>query len=138
MGGNPVYNAPADFDFATGIEKVKTSIHVATHFNETSLKSDLAHSGAAFSGGLGRCAALDGTVTIIQPLIAPLYTTRVRSFEILDAMLQFPGRSSYEIVRAYWSERSGAEDFEGWWRKSVHDGLIANSALPPDRGDAEQ
>jgi molybdopterin-containing oxidoreductase family iron-sulfur binding subunit len=34
-------------------------------------------------------------------------------------------------VRAYWSSHSGSSDFEHWWRKSVHDGLIAGSALPP-------
>lgn len=45
-------------------------------------------------------------------------------------MITLPGRTSYEIVRDYWSRKSGAADFEAWWRKSVHDGLVANSALP--------
>src|SRR6185312_3763710 len=79
----------------------------------------------------GDARSLDGTISIIQPLIAPLYGGSRSQLQILDTMLQSPGRSSYEIVRAYWSERSGAKDFETWWRKSVRNGLIDNSPLPP-------
>jgi molybdopterin-containing oxidoreductase family iron-sulfur binding subunit len=50
---------------------------------------------------------------------------------LLDSILNPPGRSSYEIVQAYWQKKSGAKTFEQWWRKSVHDGLIADSARPP-------
>jgi molybdopterin-containing oxidoreductase family iron-sulfur binding subunit len=131
LGGNPVYNAPVDFEFATGIDKVRTSIHAATQFNETSLKTTWHIPEPHFFEDWGDARAMDGTVTIIQPLIAPLYGGSRSHLQILDGILQFPGRSAYEIVRAYWSEKSGAQDFEAWWRKSVHDGLIANSALPP-------
>jgi molybdopterin-containing oxidoreductase family iron-sulfur binding subunit len=130
LGGNPVYNAPVDFEFTAGMEKVKTSIHSATQFNETSLKTTWHIPEPHFLEDWGDTRSLDGTVSIIQPLIAPLYPGSHSHLQILDAMLQFPGRSSYEIVRAYWSGQSGAKDFEEWWRKSVHDGLIANSALP--------
>ncbi|MFZ0594923.1 MAG: molybdopterin oxidoreductase [Bryobacteraceae bacterium] len=131
LGGNPVYNAPVDFNFTAGLERVKTSIHVGTHFNETSLKSTWQIPETHFLEDWGDTRSLDGTISIIQPLIAPLYSGSRSQPQVLDAILQFPGRSSYEIVRAYWSERSGAKDFEAWWRKSVHDGLIADSALPP-------
>ncbi len=130
MGGNPVYNAPVDFEFTAGIEKVKTSIHAATQFNETSLKTTWHIPEPHFLEDWGDARSLDGTVSIIQPLIAPLYAGSRSQLQILDTVLQFPGRSSYEIVRAYWSQQSGAKDFEAWWRKSVHDGLIADSALP--------
>ena len=130
MGGNPVYNAPADFNFTAGIERVKTSIHAATQFNETSLRATWHIPEPHFLEDWGDARSLDGTVSIIQPLIAPLYPGSRSQLQILDTVLRFPGRSSYEIVRAYWSEHSGAKDFEAWWRKSVHDGLIAGSALP--------
>ena len=130
LGGNPVYNAPADFNFAAGLEKVKTSIHAATQFNETSLKTTWHIPEPHFLEDWGDARSLDGTVSIIQPLISPLYAGSRSQLQILDTMLQFPGRSSYEIVRAYWSKQSGAKDFEEWWRKSVHDGLIDGSALP--------
>ncbi len=60
--------------------------------------------------------------------IAPLYAGAHSDLQLLDALLELPGRSSYEIVRAYWSGHHGTNDFEKWWRKSVHDGLIENSA----------
>ncbi len=130
LGGNPVYNAPLDFEFAKGLERVKTSIHTGLHFNETSLKTTWHIPEPHFLEDWGDARAFDGTVSIIQPLIAPLYDGSHSQLQILDAMLQLPGRSSYEIVRAYWTAQSGSNDFEQWWRKSVHDGLVENSALP--------
>lgn len=136
LGGNPVYNAPADFTFAQGLQKVKNSIHASLHFNETSLKTSWRIPESHFLEEWGDARAYDGTVSILQPLIAPLYGTRSH-LTVLDAILQFPGRSSYEIVRSYWSAQSGANDFEDWWRRSVHDGLISGSALPPLQGPAK-
>jgi Fe-S-cluster-containing dehydrogenase component/anaerobic selenocysteine-containing dehydrogenase len=130
LGGNPVYNAPVDFAIAKGLQKVKTSVHCALHFNETSLKTTWHIPESHFLEEWADARSYDGTVSIMQPLIAPLYDTRSH-LTLLDAILQFPGRSSYEIVRQYWSAHCGAVDFEQWWRKSVHDGLIAGSALPP-------
>ena len=73
--------------------------------------------------------AFDGTITILQPLILPLYDSHSH-LQVLDAMFDPPGRASYEMVRDYWRPKSGAADFEQWWRKVVHEGLIAGSALP--------
>src|SRR5262249_32779365 len=49
-------------------------------------------------------------------------------YELLAAFSDQPERSSYDIVKGYWQERRKQADFEQWWRKSVHDGLIAGSA----------
>jgi Fe-S-cluster-containing dehydrogenase component len=129
LGGNPVYSAPSDLHFAKALERTKTSIHVSLHFNETSLKTTWHVPEPHWLEDWGDARAFDGTVSIIQPLIAPMYSSHSH-LTVLDAILQFPGRSSYEIVRAYWQGHTKAPDFEAWWRKSVHDGLIASSALP--------
>jgi len=129
LGGNPVYNAPADFQFAEGLDKVKHSVHVSLHLNETAVKTHWHIPEPHFLEDWGDARSVDGTISIIQPLIAPLYSSHSQ-IQVLDAVVQFPGRSSYEIVRGYWTSQSGANDFEAWWRKSVRDGLIANSALP--------
>ncbi len=131
LGGNPVYNAPLDFGFAAGLDRVKMSVHTGLHFNETSLKTSWHIPEPHFLEDWGDARAFDGTTSIIQPLIAPLYPGSHSQLQVLDAIVQFPGRSAYEIVRAYWTEKSGANDFELWWRKSVRDGLVADSALPP-------
>ncbi len=129
LGGNPIYDGPADFDFGRALERVPFSAHVALHFNETSQQTTWHIPEPHFLEDWGDTRAYDGTVTVIQPLIAPLIESHSQ-LKVLDAALQWPGRSSYEIVRAFWAKDRGAEDFEAWWRKTLHDGLIAGSALP--------
>ena len=129
LGGNPVYNAPADLDFAGCLRKVKTVAHVGLHFNETSLLSHWHIPEPHFLEDWSDARAFDGTITILQPLIEPLYESH--SFlRVLDVIVQFPGRQSYDIVRANWAAQNKTAGFEAWWRKSVHDGLIQGSALP--------
>jgi MoCo/4Fe-4S cofactor protein with predicted Tat translocation signal len=130
LDGNPVFNAPADFDFASRLRKVKTSIHVSLHDDETSVKCTWSIPESHFLEHWGDARAFDGTVTILQPLIYPLYDSRAH-MELLDSVLRAPGRPSYDIVRSHWKTKAGAADFEQWWRKSVHDGIVEGSALPP-------
>jgi molybdopterin-containing oxidoreductase family iron-sulfur binding subunit len=73
LGGNPVYDAPVDFDFTTGLGRVKTSIHLADYVNETSQKTTWHIPRAHFLEAWGDTLTWDGTVTLAQPLIAPLY-----------------------------------------------------------------
>src|SRR5262249_28535779 len=80
----------------------------------------------------GDARAFDGTVSILQPLILPLYDSH-SYLQVLEAIVSYPGRPAYEIVRSYWTGRSGARDFDAWWRKSLHDGLVETSALPQIR-----
>ena len=130
FGGNPVYNAPADLDFASALKKIKTAIHVGLERNET---SELCHwhiPEPHFLEDWGDARSLDGTTTIMQPLINPLYESH-SYLNVLDVIVRFPGRSSYDIVRDYWSKQHKGADFESWWRKSVHDGLIESSAASP-------
>src|SRR5262249_16073270 len=77
----------------------------------------------------GDTRAFDGTVTIMQPLIAPLYNGK-SAYEVLAAMTARPEQSAYEIVRAYWQNKNQGAGFENFWRRSVHDGFVAGSALP--------
>src|SRR5262249_5492991 len=76
--------------------------------------------------------AYDGTASVIQPLIAPLYGGK-SAHEVLAALSDRPERSGYDIVRDYWRERAGGADFEVAWRRRLHEGLIPNTAFPPGR-----
>ena len=129
LGGNPVYNAPADFPFTTALAKVKASVYVGLSANETSTKVTWRIPESHFLEDWGDTRAFNGTASIIQPLIAPLYDSH-SYLQVLDAFLQEPGRTAYGIVRSHWQAKSGAADFEEWWRKSVHDGYISGSAFP--------
>ncbi len=107
-GGNPVYDAPADLKFAERMSKVKTRVHLSLFHDET---SELCHWHIPESHYLETWSdtrAYDGTVTIIQPLIAPLYESR-SAHELMAALSGRPQQSDYEIVRAYWMAQRGAK-----------------------------
>jgi Fe-S-cluster-containing dehydrogenase component/anaerobic selenocysteine-containing dehydrogenase len=129
LGGNPVYNAPIDLDFAVALKKVATSIHVSLYHDETSSQTTWQIPETHYFETWGDARAFDGTITILQPLIEPLYDSRSH-LEVLDLFLQFPVRTNYEIVRSHWVSHSKAPDFDAWWRKSVRQGFVAESALP--------
>jgi len=168
LGGNPVYNAPADLEFAAAIRKVPLRIHLSLYKDETSELCQWHIPEAHYLESWSDARAYDGTVSIIQPLIAPLYSGKT-AHEVLAAFLNEPERSSYETVRDYWRGRFAAggqepaikagtsqgtatgqsataapqaapstaqpqtspSGFEQFWRKSLHDGLIASTALQP-------
>ena len=129
LGGNPVYNAPADFNFAERLNKVPLRAHLSLYYDET---SELCHwhiPEAHYLESWGDARAYDGTLSIIQPLIAPLYGGK-SSYELIAALSNRPEQSSYDIVRSYWKGQPVPGDFEKAWRKMVHDGVVPNSALP--------
>jgi molybdopterin-containing oxidoreductase family iron-sulfur binding subunit len=129
VGGNPAYDAPADLDFAAAVERVGLRVHLSLYDGET---SELCHWHVAEAHPLeawSDARAFDGTVTILQPLIAPLYEGK-SAHEFLAAFSQQPGRSGHDIVREHWMKSHGGTGFEGWWRKTLHDGLAEGSAFP--------
>src|SRR5260221_605785 len=130
LSGNPVYDAPHDFDFTSKLRKVPHIMHVSSHFDET---SDYSHWHVAESHYLeawGDARSFDGTVSVIQPLIAPLYNTH-STYEVLAAFSDKPGVSSYDAVRNRLKAANPSGDFDKFWRKTLNDGVVANTAYPP-------
>ncbi len=129
LGGNPVFNAPVDWNAGERLKKAKLRMHLSLYEDETSQicqwRLPEAHTLEAWGDG----RAYDGTVTLQQPLIEPLYGGRAAN-EILTMFTDSPMRNSMEIVKQYWAGQQKGGDFEAWWRLSVHNGVIANSALP--------
>lgn len=130
LEGDPAYNAPADINFAELLAKVPLRIHLSVDANQTSALSDWHIPAAHYLESWGDVRAFDGTVTIMQPLIAPLYGGRT-AHEFLAALSAQPQQSSHDLVKQHWNRRIGkAEaDFETWWRKSLHDGVVEGSAF---------
>jgi Fe-S-cluster-containing dehydrogenase component len=129
IGGNPVFNSPADFSFAENLAKAKIKVHLSSDVNETSTLCDWHIPQNHFLESWSDARAFDGTTSIVQPLIIPLYGGK-SAHEILDAMISPPGRSDYEIIRDFWNSKNSGDDFEKNWRQTLHDGLIQNSMLP--------
>ncbi len=132
LGGNPVYDAPADLDFASALKdsKIPVTVYHGLYENETAQLCPWfthdAHYLEAWSDG----RACDGTISVVQPLIAPLYEGR-SVHELLAMMMGQGGVTGYEIVRDYWQKQNKAGDFEAAWRRALHDGFMAGTAYAP-------
>jgi len=130
LGGNPAYNAPADLDFAGHLVKSNFNVHLSLYDDETSALSHWHIPQAHYLESWSDVRAFDGTATILQPLIAPLYGGRT-AHEIIAAVAGDPGRTSYEIVREFWRLRQRGQDFDASWRRSLHDGVVAGTTSEP-------
>ena len=132
MGGNPVYDAPADLGFGDCLKNSKIALRIyhALYENETAelchWNVDEAHYLEAWSDG----RAYDGTVSLVQPLIAPLYAGK-SAHEMLSALIGVSDASGYDIVRGHWQQQHAGPEFEAWWRKTLNDGFIEGSAYTP-------
>jgi MoCo/4Fe-4S cofactor protein with predicted Tat translocation signal len=161
VGGNPVHTTPVDLKLSPErLNKVtRRRVHLSAHKDET---SDWCHwhvPAAHYLESWGDTRSYDGTVTIMQPLIEPLYEGKT-VHEMLAVFSDQYDRKPYEMVKSYWQSQRGAgssqtqtasnqtqtagnqnnqqapsaspsQNFESWWRKSIHDGFIENSAFQP-------
>jgi len=134
IGVNPAYNAPADVPMAQAINAMTQrggfTATLSTHYDETSFLCQWHLPKTHYLESWGDIRAFDGTASIIQPLIAPLYGAHTE-WELLETMLGRRDREGLEIVRDYWRSHGGAIDFEQWWVQSLQKGAIANTAAPP-------
>ncbi|MCX8072122.1 MAG: TAT-variant-translocated molybdopterin oxidoreductase [Candidatus Binatia bacterium] len=126
LGGNPVYTAPADLKFGERLQKVGLRIRLGLYEDETSLFCHWHIPEAHVLESWGDIRAHDGTVTLIQPLIAPLYDGKT-AFEVLAAFSSKPSRKPYDAVREYWKGVWSGADFEAQWRRALHDGVVPGS-----------
>jgi molybdopterin-containing oxidoreductase family iron-sulfur binding subunit len=139
LDGNPVYTAPADLDLGRRIAThVRLHIHWGLYDDETAQKAHWHVPATHELESWGDVRALDGTVTIQQPLIMPLYGG-VSALELLAAVMGDYGSSAHDAVRGYWRGRHSGGDFETFWRgalkKGVIDGTAAKKAHPKLRND---
>ncbi|NUM80166.1 TAT-variant-translocated molybdopterin oxidoreductase [bacterium] len=128
LGGNPVYNAPVDLDFATALSKVRTTIHFSSHVDETSKLTTWHIPQTHFLEMWGDARAVDGTLSVVQPLIEPLFGA-TSPIEMLNLLATGRDVRGYELVRETWQGILKGLDFEKKWRLTLHDGLVEGSAL---------
>ncbi len=128
IGCNPLYDAPADVDFASAYARV-ASICLSVDSNETAEASTWELNGAHFLEAWGDTRAADGTCAPVQPMIAPLYDGR-SDLELL-AMVLGEKADGHEIVRETWRAASKGGDFEKFWKRSLHDGVFAEAKADP-------
>ncbi len=160
LGGNPAYNTPADLKLDLNrLSKVKLRVHLSQYKDETSEICQWHIPEAHYLESWSDTRSYDGTVSVVQPLIEPLYDGKT-GHELLAIFSDQYDRRPYDIVRSYWQgagaggrgpeqvaggrgqeqvaggrgQEAGATgpslDFEAWWRKVLHDGYVPNTALP--------
>ena len=144
LGGNPVYTAPVDLgakpdpkkgdefrsNFARSLSKVPLSIRLGQHDDETSNGCTWHIPEAHFLETWSDTRAFDGTASIVQPLIKPLYNGR-SAHEIVAAMMGQYDRQPLTVVREFWRATNPAGDYELFWRRALHSGVVENSASKP-------
>ncbi len=142
LGGNPVFDAPSNMDFAGMFkgDRVPLRVYLGSHSNETAVLCQWHVNESHFLEAWSDARAYDGTVSVVQPLIEPLYESR-SPHEMLAVLMGQAGFTGPEIVKFHWlKEKTGKvaapgdavpADFEATWRKSLHDGMMAGSAPAP-------
>ena len=125
IGVNPVYDLPGELDFAGALPRVGTSIHLGSHVDETAALSSWHIPRSHYLEAWGDGRAYDGTLSVIQPLIAPLHDSK-SDIEVLQALGAGLDSSGYDLVRARWQTYI-PDNFEAGWRKALHDGFLEGS-----------
>ncbi len=130
LGGNPAYDAPADLDFAEGLKKVKTSAHLSLHNDETSQLCTWHLSRAHYLESWGDARTFDGTASIVQPLIEPLFDGR-SAIEVLSMIADEEPRRGHEMVRETVKSLVSGPPTEYRWKKLLAEGVIEGTAWKP-------
>ena len=138
LGVNPVYDGPADLRFGEALAKVPLKIHQGLYVDETAAACDWHIPESHYLEHWGDVRNFDGSVSLVQPLIAPLYGSRT-AYELLAALTANTEQSGYDIVRAFWKSQSkDAAGFEDDWRGWLNLGLIPNTASPAKQATARK
>ncbi len=137
LGGNPVYDAPADLNFLDALMKVKLRAHLGLYSNETAAWCHWHIPEAHYLESWGDARSYDGTISITQPLILPLYGGK-SAHEVMNVLANQADQTSHDTVRAYWQANHNTKDFDDFWQTSLHDGVLAGTAFaevtpPPAR-----
>jgi molybdopterin-containing oxidoreductase family iron-sulfur binding subunit len=132
FGGNPAYDAPADLGFADTLlaSNIPLRVYLGLYRNETAELCQWNINEAHYLEAWGDARAYDGTISLVQPLIAPLYSGK-SAYEMLSTLTGVSDAPGYDLLRAYWQKQHAGPDFEVWWRKALHDGFIEGTAFQP-------
>ena len=137
-GGNPVFTAPADLAFGEAMKKAGLAVYLGQQDDETADYCEWLIPESHYLEAWGDARAFDGTASLVQPLIEPLYEASKSAAELVATLAGASGVKGYDLVREQWQggglgqdENSGGGEFETAWRKALHDGVLpADTAAP--------
>ena len=127
IGANPAYDAAGELALGEAIATAPFSVHLGVYRDETAARCTwhlpMTHVLESWSD----IRAFDGSASIVQPLIRPLYDTRT-AHEVLAMLGGALAASPFVLVRSQWQGTHPPGDFDDWWRQSLQDGVIAHTA----------
>ena len=132
LGTNPVYTAPSDIPFASSLTNVATRVHLGPYDDETAALSTWhipeLHPMETWSDA----RSYDGTASILQPVIEPLYDGR-SAHELLALFGDQPQSPSHDLVKSFWQAQHNAPDFDVYWRRMLSAGAIDGTAFASEQ-----
>ncbi len=128
IGVNPAYDLAGDSDLLTALEGLGTTIHVGQHVDETATLSSWHVPQTHYLESWGDGRAYDGTLSVVQPLIAPLYSDCKSAIEVLSALAMDGGTTGYDQVLRTWESVLPGNVAQGW-RRVLHDGYLPDSGF---------
>jgi len=128
LGANPVYDAPSigGQKWSDLLDKVPSTVHLGEYLDETGRACGWHLNASHFLEQWGAARTWDGTVTMGQPLIEPIYSGR-SPVEVLSIILEDSPRSGYDITREVLKDFASG-DVEKSWREWLHDGYIPDTS----------
>ena len=130
LGGNPVYTAPVDLDLRAKLSQVAATVNLSLLDDETGHLCTWHVNQAHDLEAWGDILSHDGTATVVQPLIMPLYDG-ISILEMIalltDGLQDDKLPNGYDLVRNYWQTRASGS-FETWWARALHDGVVESTA----------
>ncbi|HBC45633.1 MAG TPA: molybdopterin oxidoreductase, partial [candidate division Zixibacteria bacterium] len=131
LGGNPVYNTSSDLAFGDLLKNVKHTIHLSEYADETSNLCQWHLPETHYLEGWGDARSIDGTLSVIQPLIAPLYDGR-SLVEIINLITNGQEARGYDLVRDVWKSILWPVNYERDWQRLLNDGLYWENPSPEE------
>lgn len=122
LGTNPVYSSPVSLRFVDAIRKARMVVRLGQMFDETSRFSHWHIPEAHYLETWSDSRAFDGTVTIQQPLVEPLYGGK-SAHEVLSILLGKPDQTAHDAVKGYWQSQIKG-NFDNAWAVALHNGWV--------------
>ncbi len=119
---NPVYDAPVDVAFSEALKNATQTIHFGMHADETAALSSWHVPAAHFLESWGDARSIDGTPSVVQPLIEPLFDG-ISAVQMTAVLSGEAKKSAYELVQDTWKKKLVAGSFERAWRKVLTNGV---------------
>jgi molybdopterin-containing oxidoreductase family iron-sulfur binding subunit len=134
LGVNPIYSAPSDLNFQDAFAKIPVTVHLGSHVDETGSIANWHINKTHYLESWSDARAYDGTISIIQPMIDPMYGGK-SAHDVLQTLLENVQLSAYDVVVAN-AKNYIKGDFAAGWRKALHDGWVEGTAFTAKAGGA--